>query len=105
VDQTRAGAQIFAVHTRMSRARTRRTIDDVHSHTTVSAIFARLLRNAISYRRSIRRHNIPRDRLPLCLRSLVLRNAIKILAVAQDDPAVGTKKMREKCKKCTFQDA
>lgn len=44
-------------------------------------IFARLLRNAISCRVSTRRHNIPRDRLPLCLRFPVLRNAIKISAL------------------------
>lgn len=86
VDQTRARAavQMFAVYTRKPRAQRIRayvTIADAHSRTRRSPlslslslpdIFARLLRNAISCRRGIRRHNMPRDRLPLCLRSPVL---------------------------------
>lgn len=51
----------------------------MHTHThPFYAIFVRLLRNAILCRVVGTRHNIPYNRLSLCLRFPVLRNAIKI---------------------------
>lgn len=85
-DQPRAGSQMFAVYTRTLCAT---YAPYLRRHTLAhGGLLSRHFRPFTTECNfvptwHIRRHNIPRDRLPLCLRSLVLRNAIKILAMTQ----------------------